>query len=251
MPWDFALILLVLGVFVPWRGAVRIKQILARPQLDTTDRLSLYASTLAFQWLAVGLVAWRCHVRGVTLQQLGLAFPEPGLTVATALALSLLLVANQFYSLRRLARLPPDRQGFLRQMARNVMPQDPVEALAFVALAATVALCEEFLYRGFVLTATRNALGDSLLSAALASSALFALAHLYQGRRGLASTFLVGFLFAAARIATGSLAPSILAHFLADLVAGLCAPRLLSAPSTLTTGEPNAPRPSVQSPEDR
>ena len=112
MPWDFAAILFVLGVLVPWRGTARIKQILARPRLDTADRLALYASTVAFQWFAVGVTAWRCHVRGVTAPHLGLAFPEPELTVAAALALTLLLGGSQFYSLRRLARLPADRQDF-------------------------------------------------------------------------------------------------------------------------------------------
>jgi membrane protease YdiL (CAAX protease family) len=250
MPWDFALILLVLGVFVPWRGAVRLKQILTRPRLGTADRLGLYGSTLAFQWLAVGVVAWRSHVRGVTLQRLGVAFPAPELTIVTALALSLLLVANQFYSLRRLARLSPERQGFLHHMARNIMPQNQVETLAFVALVATVAVCEEFLYRGFVLSVIRDAAKDSLPIAAVAASALFALAHLYQGRRGLASTFLVGLIFAAARIATESLAPSIFAHFLADLVAGLYAPRMLSPPPVATPAQPPAPLPSADPPED-
>lgn len=228
MPWDFALILLVLGVFVPWRGAVRIREILARPRLDTADRLALYTSTIAFQWLAAGVVAWRCHAHGLTAQHLGLAFPEPALTATTTLALSLLLGANQFYSLRRLARMPPDRHGFLHQLARKVMPQNLLETLAFAALVATVSLCEEFLYRGFVFAVFQDALRDSLLLAALGSSAFFALAHIYQGRRGLVSTFVVGVVFAVARIFTGSLAPGIIAHFVGDLIAGLRAPRVLA-----------------------
>lgn len=249
MPWDFVLILLVLGVLVPWRGAVRIKEILARPRLDTADRLALYASTLAFQWLAVGVVAWRCHARGLTLQQVGVALPEPGLTVTITLALSLLVVASQFYSLRRLACQPPEREGFLHHMARKVMPQHLVEALAFTALAVTVGLCEEFLYRGFALTAIQKAAGGSLLIAALASSALFALAHIYQGRRGLAGTFVAGLVFASARIATRSLAPSIFAHTLADLVAGLYAPRLLAEPAAPASASPGTP-PSFANPRE-
>jgi len=238
MPWDFALILFVLGVLVPWRGAVRIRQILARPRLERADRLALYASTVAFQWLAAAVVAWRCHARALTAQHLALAFPEPELTATTTLALSLLLGTSQLYSLRRLARLPADRQGFLYQMARKVMPQDSMEALAFVALAGNVSLCEEFLYRGFVFAVLQDMAWNSRLLAALGSSLFFALAHFYQGRRGLASTFVVGLLFALARILTGSLAPSIFAHLVADLLAGLRAPRLLAerAAATSPTG---------------
>ncbi len=229
IPWDFALILFLLGVIVPWRGAVRMKKLLARPQLRTVDRLILYGSTITFQWLAVALVAWRCHARGVTAHRLGLAFPEPWFTTAVAAGLSLLLFANQLFGLRRMARLPPARRGFLHQMAEKVMPQNLVEAMAFVALATTVGLCEEFLYRGFVFTVILDATATSLPIAALGSSLLFGAAHLYQGRRGLASTFLVGLLFAATRIWTASLAPSVVAHALTDLVAGLAAPRLLSS----------------------
>ncbi len=229
IPWDFALILLALGVVVPWRGAVRMRKLLARPHLQTTDRLILYASTIAFQWLAVAVVAWRCWANGLTAQRLGLAFPEPWFTTAVAAALSLLLVASQLFGLRRMARLPASRRGFLHQMAEKVMPHNLVEALAFTALASTVGLCEEFLYRGFVFAVIHDATPSSLPLAALGSSAMFAVAHLYQGRRGVVSTFAVGLLFAATRILTASLAPSILAHLLADLVAGLAAPRLLAA----------------------
>lgn len=238
MPWDFALILAVLGVLVPWHGAVRIKQLLARPRLDTADRLALYASTVAFQWLAVAVVAWRCHARRVTAAHLGLALPEPKITTATALALSLLLGVSQFLSLRRLARLPANRQGFLHQVAEKVMPQNLIEALAFVALASTVALCEEFLYRGFAFVVLEHAAADSVIFAVLGSSALFALAHIYQGRRGLFLTFLAGILFAAVRVWTASLAPSITAHLVADLVAGLGAPRYLARPASVDPAAP-------------
>jgi len=247
MPWDFALVLAVLGVLVPWHGAVRIKQLLARPRLDTADRLALYASTVAFQWLAVAVVAWRCHARRVTAARLGLALPEPKITVATALALSLLLGVSQFLSLLRLARLPANRQGFLHQVAEKVMPQNLIEALAFVALASTVALCEEFLYRGFAFVVLKHAAADSVMFAVLGSSALFALAHIYQGRRGLLLTLLAGILFAAVRAWTASLAPSVAAHLVADLVAGLGAPRYLASPASL---EPPAQEHSPHPEED-
>jgi len=239
MPWDFALILFALGVVVPGRGAVRMRKLLARPSLETADRLMLYVSTIVFQWLAVAVVAWRCYARGLSAQRLGVAFPQPVLTTVIAVALSLVLAANQFFGLRRLARLPAQGRSFLYEMAEKVMPHNFVEALVFIALAFTVAPCEEFLYRGFVFAALERAAGGSLLLATIGSSALFGLAHLYQGRRGLISTSLMGCVFAAARIWTGSLAPPIAAHLLADLVAGLAAPRLL------TPSDGAAPKASV------
>jgi membrane protease YdiL (CAAX protease family) len=238
MPWDFVLILFALGVLVPWRGTVRVRQLLSRPEVYHADRLALYASTIGFQCLAVAVAAWRGYAHGFTAQHLGVAISEPPVTAATALTLSLLLVANQLLSLRRLARLPANRQGFLHHMARKIMPHDSTETLLFVALAVTVALCEEFLYRGFVFAAIQDATADSVLLGGIGSSALFALAHAYQGRRGLATTFVLGLVFAAVRTWTASLAPSIVAHLLADLVAGLAAPRLLKGTPSTTSMDP-------------
>jgi membrane protease YdiL (CAAX protease family) len=227
MPWDFVLILAALGIFVPWRGTVRIRQLLQRERLTTVDRLSLYASTLAFQWLAAAVVFWRALSRHLTLAELALALPGPGRALAIGIGLSTLLVINQFASLRRLARLPPERRGFVGQLAARVMPQTSTERLVFVALVITVAICEEFLYRGFVQSIFQQASGGSRTIGILCSALFFSSAHLYQRKRGLASTFLMGVIFSAARVWTGSLIPSMLAHFATDISAGFAAPVLL------------------------
>ncbi|HEV8384540.1 MAG TPA: CPBP family intramembrane glutamic endopeptidase [Candidatus Acidoferrales bacterium] len=227
MPWDYVLIFFVLGILVPWRGAVRVRELLRQPSLNTLERLAVYASTIAFQWIAVGLVLWRTTVHGVGLARLGVVLPHPGRAVLVSVALLAPLLANQFYGLKRLARMPPEQQGFLGELARKLMPQNSVEATAFVALCCTVAACEEFLYRGFVFMAIDDALGGSLPAAIAGSSLLFALAHFYQGRRGLLSTFVVGLLLGGARAWTGSLAPCVVVHLVVDLAAGLAAPRVL------------------------
>src|SRR5215468_4513417 len=72
MPWDFWLIFFALGVLLPWRGRARMKKLLAMPQVSSIERLVLYASTIAFQWLAVAVVGWRAWVHGYGAQQLGL-----------------------------------------------------------------------------------------------------------------------------------------------------------------------------------
>ena len=59
MPWDIWLIFLVLAVVVPWRGRIRLKQLLAKPRVESRERVSLYLSTILFQWIAVGIAGWR------------------------------------------------------------------------------------------------------------------------------------------------------------------------------------------------
>jgi len=227
MPWDFALILVFLAVAVPWLGRRRMRQLFRMPQTTKMDRLSLYASTIAFQWLAAGVILWRTSAHGIDAAQLGLAIPGPRITVIVAIALSTLILLNQIFSLRRIAANPTRIEGLLPQLALKVFPQDDLERLAYFALVSTVAVCEEIIYRGFVQFFFLSWSGGLVIAATIGSSAIFALAHLYQGRRGFVSTSLIGLLFSATRAWTGSLLAPMVAHFLADLAAGLLTPRKL------------------------
>lgn len=231
MPWDFAVILAVLGILLPWRGARRVRELLRRPDLSSADRVQLYASTMLLQAAAAAVVLWRALARGLTPEQLGLSLPHhPSAFLVTA-GLCVALATTQLVSFRRLARLPPERQGMAGVLSRKLLPQQRREFPVFAALAATVALCEEFVYRGFLLVVL-DSLDAGRAAAAVGSSAFFALAHAYQGRRGMVTTFVVGLIFAAARLTTGSLLPPAIAHFTADLLAGLAGYRLLAAPES-------------------
>ncbi len=249
MPWDFLLILVVLAVVIPLRGRIRVRHLMAQPNVTPIERLTLYASTIAFQWVAVAIVAWRAWARGLSPAALGLPITNLGRTAATAIILTLLLLGAQIIGLRQSARLPPEKRGYVQHLAAKLLPQNTVERLAFAALATTVGVCEEFLYRGFVfgalftlseanvftlsqanvsaLPAWADFMPPSWLLPFLGSALLFGLAHLYQGKKGMAATFVAGLLFAGARVFAGNLAPGIVAHTAVDLTAGLLAPRLL------------------------
>ena len=231
MPWDFTLLILLLGLVVPWRSVVRMRQLLRTPSTTSEQRLILYATTMAGQWLIAGVALWRSLARGIPARALGLALDDPATALTSAAALCVIMSAAQVFALRRLSRLPASEQGYAGILARKLMPQNSVESLAFVALASTVAVCEELLYRGFLLAAFVRVFGmtsGGMLLAALASTLLFAVGHIYQGLKGVTSTFVLGLAFCALRIATGSLVPTIAVHFCVDVVAGLAAPRFLA-----------------------
>jgi membrane protease YdiL (CAAX protease family) len=227
MHWDFVLILLILGGLVPWLGRRRVHQLMLLPRTTKMDRLTLYASTIAFQWAAVSVILWRATAHGIRPDQLGFSMRQPALTVSLSIVLSGLFFANQVFSVNRLASRPSELRGLLPQLALKVFPQDNLERLAFVALVSTVALCEEVIYRGFIQFVFQDVTGGRVLLGIFFSAVFFALAHFYQGARGLASTFAVGLLFAIVRSWTGSLIPPISAHFVTDLTVGFLAPARL------------------------
>jgi len=232
MPWDFWLIFVVLGLVLPWRGRLRIKKLLALPATSSRERLLLYASTMAFQWLAALVVAWRVWARGLRREDLGLAVHGWTATVAGAIVGAATLAALQWLNLRRMGRRPTSPQPareFMRILAKHILPQSPLELAPYLLLATTAGLCEEFLYRGFAMAALSQA-GAPLWAAVLLSAILFGLAHLYQGRGGFVSTLVLGAVFGAARIAYHGLLPVVVWHFAIDAIAGVVGPRYLLGP---------------------
>jgi uncharacterized protein len=238
MPWDFWLIFAVLGVILPWRGRARLRKLLAMPSVSTTERFSLYASTIAFQWAMVALVAWRAWVHGFTAAELGLVVDARWRVLFAGIGGGGALAALQWLNLRRMGRLPTASRGLLQSLAERIFPQSGVEMLPFFALALTAGICEEFLYRGFAMGAFLRA-GLPIWEAVLISSFLFGLAHLYQGYGGAVGATLLGGLFGAARMGYHSLVPVIIWHSAVDLIAGVAGSRYLRQSRSARTKSQN------------
>lgn len=226
MSWDYILILAFLVFIIPWRSNARVRALLEAPPLSSFGRMSLYFSTIAVQWLLALVILWRSRVHHVALASLGISLPNPRRALIAAAVLAVLLVLNQVFGLHRLASLPAEQRGIIPRLADKLLPRSRLETLVAVLLVISVAICEELIYRGFVQTIFQDLLASSALAGAGISALLFSLAHLYQGRKGLITTFVVGLIFSLVRIWTGSLFPCIFIHFCVDFAAGVVAARL-------------------------
>src|SRR6266436_6771917 len=227
MPWDIWLIFLVLGVILPWRGRMRMKKLLAMPHVGTMERIGLYASTIAFQWFAVAVVAWRARAHGFTASQLGLTIHDRTRILVASIVGAATIAALQWLNLRRVGKIPVASRGPLQAIAERILPQSTVELPPYLALAITAGLCEEFIYRGFAMAALAH-VGLQTWAVVLLSSVLFGLAHSYQGRGGVVMTMLIGIILGLGRIAFDSLIPAMFWHSAVDVVAGTAGPRYLT-----------------------
>ena len=227
MPWDVLLIFLVLGVVVPWRGRARMQQLLAKPQVSSSERIWLYLGTLVFQWLSAAVAAWRASAHGWTRSELGLTLGADRNLLVGGILGAVILGFLQSSNLRRMSRLPPGSRGRLQVLAERILPQTSWELPLFVLLALTAGCCEEFLYRGFAITALSRA-GWPLWSTILVSSGLFGLAHVYQGTREAVGTAILGVAFGVARTVYGSIIPVVFWHAAVDVVAGIAGPKYLA-----------------------
>jgi len=119
----------------------------------------------------------------------------------------------------------------LRALGARLFPRSASELVFYVVLALTAGLCEEFIFRGFLLAALFRA-GLSTMPVVLLSSLMFGAAHLYQGTGGSVGTGILGALFATVRIAYHSLLPVVAWHAALDIVAGIAGARFLAVNST-------------------
>jgi len=230
MPWDFWFIFLILGVVIPWRGRARLQRLLAQPTIGTRERLALYGSTIAFQWLLLGVVAWRTLTRGLAATELGLGGPLTLAHLFLSLVGAVLLGAFQWFNLRRVSRMTGPVPDFMRKLAERILPGNPVEFAPYCALAISAGVCEEFLYRGFAMAALRRA-GIFPWAVVLITALLFGLAHTYQGKSGVLGTMLMGIVFGISRLSFQSLIPVMVWHAAVDVVAGIAGPKyFLQAP---------------------
>jgi uncharacterized protein len=107
------------------------------------------------------------------------------------------------------------------------LPESPRELPAYIFMCISAGVCEEILYRGFLVTYFIDPMKDGFpFMAAVFPAVLFSLAHFYQGYKAMGKIFLLSMLFALIFIFSKSLIIVIIIHFLIDLVGGLVAMRM-------------------------
>lgn len=99
-----------------------------------------------------------------------------------------------------------------------ILPVTGPERGWWVAICATAGIGEEILYRGFLIQYFRHEpLHLNPIAAVLLACAIFGIAHLYQGVKGVAGTAFLGLVFSAIFVIAGNLLVAMILHFLIDL----------------------------------
>jgi len=189
---------------------------LRRVHIRLIPRPDLYLSVFISQWFLAALGA-------LVVLTTGPGFQATGFRAISGAALArwaLLLTAVSLAALGIVLLL--ERRGWWPEepeLVRLLLPETRREKLlAVLTLAPTAAICEEFLYRGYLL-AQFSRWFEPVPWAWIGSSVAFGLAHAYQGLNGMVRAALLGGLLAFPVIYLGSLYPAMVAHFVIDAVA--------------------------------
>ena len=210
--------LATLIVLVPAIGAFTARR-LQSAEVAATSKPMRYVRIMAALWTITLLAIFSLHLYHEGPVDIGLRPPH-------VLAQYLLGIAVPF-ALVGLSRRRRDAGSSYVERIKIVLPDSRTEWTLFVALAATAGFCEEFLYRGYALTKIAQ-LSGSVAVGVLLSTIAFGAAHWYQGRMGMIGAGIAGLLYALVYIATGSLLPCILGHFMQDVLGAVVLTRRLA-----------------------
>jgi uncharacterized protein len=227
--WLDHALFLVLAVLVPLgSGRLGFRRLCGGADAAAPGaRVALYRNTLVLQWALAAALAllWLAGRRAWASLELvpRLTGGLGGVMLGVAIIVGVLARRSRF--------APGDTEALarLRQSAGQLARMLPVTGREFgwfAGLSLSAGICEEALYRGFLIwylqawAAPVMPAAYVFAAAAAASSLLFGLGHVYQGPRNVLVTALTGgFLAVVVRI-TGSLYAAMLIHALMDLQAG-------------------------------
>jgi membrane protease YdiL (CAAX protease family) len=224
----------------------RLKEAVANG--DTRARTRTYQRALVFEWISalLALAAFGFDWSKLNPKLLGLADARlmqafaSGSDGARGAAFGVLIgvlagtvgmIAVRMKARRRGARPTADApQPWWRKLLPDftaLLPSSTQERLLWVLVAISAGVCEEMVFRGWLLWMLHGQMGLSGAALIGVAAALFGLAHIYQRASGVILTAFAGALFCVLYVATGSLLVPIVLHIIVDArFALLPAPRV-------------------------
>jgi len=216
------LFIFMLFVVQPIHGAWAFGKTIRRVEAgEPADRIKMYRETLVLEWVAFAVLigAWYLLRRPIT--DLGYVVPGgtgfwAGAAIVTAASAYLLFSWGQS---KQMAAEEKETHIESFGKLRHFLPHSVRDLQLFTGLSVTAGIVEETIYRGFVLWYLFMYM--PAWAAVLVSAIAFGLGHSYQGAGGVARVTVLGLVFGALYIFTGSIWVPIVGHILLDALQGL------------------------------
>ncbi|HET9729334.1 MAG TPA: CPBP family intramembrane glutamic endopeptidase [Acidimicrobiia bacterium] len=210
-------LLTYLVFFAPSRGRARYERMRAAVAEDPRARSRFYVRGMVTKWIMTAIVLALFIASG--RQHGGIPFLRTDSTARTTALMMIAAVLAGAIVLHRLAASDKGRAKIARGL-RNVdalLPRTASERKSWVFASITAGVTEEVIYRAFPMILLTHVFSIHTTWAFLViPAAIFGLAHLYQGWKGVALTGLVGLVLGSA-VLTAGLVTAIVVHALIDL----------------------------------
>lgn len=217
---------IVFGLVLVWPilDAWQAKRL--REECTSAARKRHYAAVLLMSIALALLGIWlvgpaRILSAGTALAAARLEMPNQDVRLSLMLLAILLIGVAALPALMRLRR-PEVGEMYVRAIKKSkftfLFPTDTAERRLFAVLAINAGLCEEIVFRSFLVDYFHSAPWSFGPFVAMALSCLvFGMNHVYQGLSGIPKTGIIGMAFGLLFFTTGSLVLCMVIHALVDL----------------------------------
>lgn len=228
------LLFILIGLVVPLMSIVQGKPNMQEFDFSPKQKIALYYSNGLLMWLASFLILGVWLYNGRSLSLIGFGTPILSLSV---LACTLIFIGLYAGDLFFETFIPARRQKTIDKLAENTpfLPSNGKELAHFTFAAFTAGVCEEIIFRGFLINYLLAFSGHTVIgqwSAILLPALLFSVVHIYQGHKAVLKILIAGILFGLIYYLSRSLLIVIILHFALDMVSAYVAMRLLAAKTT-------------------
>jgi membrane protease YdiL (CAAX protease family) len=217
----------VFGIILPFISGLQSQLLAGSLQFNEYTRKKLYLSNSLMLAIAgsIILLLWILKQRGLTT--LGFRLPQLHNQYFTVFFLVTVFiigyVIDLYFSARKMNALKQEDNWFEKS---SFLPEKTRELPAYILLCLCAGIFEEIIYRGFMVTYFLPINGTNSeipWMAIFAPSVLFSLAHTYQGWTAVIKIFIFSLLLGVIFIITKSIYPTMILHFLIDLIGGIVA----------------------------
>ena len=198
-------------------------------------RVKNFRWTVVNEWVFVLLLLVWWMLAGRSLSALGFDLP-PGIRTISGLvltALGLLVLALQWRAMQRLDVKGLDALKAQAASVIDMLPRTALEYRWFQAVSVTAGICEELVFRGFMVWYLAHWMSPWL--AAIVAAVGFGAAHFYQGLAGVVKTGITGLIMGLLFVGSGSLLWPMILHAAVDLQGGAAGRVLTSAEAAVSS----------------
>ncbi|NNF32876.1 MAG: CPBP family intramembrane metalloprotease [Saprospiraceae bacterium] len=216
--WDhlfFILIAIVIPVLSVLRGQVNMEEV----RMTVSDKKKFYLANAGVLWIGAIMVfvLWLLALR--PLEEMGFRSPIMDLLVIVLTGLFIVAYVIETYT-------ELNREGNEDEILKSAafLPQNKQELGYFMILAISAGICEEIVYRGFLVNYLMAVIDDQILAfnvAVIFPAVIFGIVHMYQGINSVLKIAIMSLLFSTIFIFSQSLLIVILLHAGVDIVGGI------------------------------
>jgi membrane protease YdiL (CAAX protease family) len=186
-----------------------------------------YNKILAWMWGPAAVVVIMSFISGISFADLGFRAIELNHNLwfnAIILVINGLVLIYSWYPLilslvsRKFREKMKADLAALGDGTRDILPHTKKEKQMYVLVSFSSGICEELVYRGFMLFLLSAVFpGMSIFTFILISGVLFGIGHIYQGWQGIIEAGLIGAFYMSLLIVTNSLILVMILHFISNV----------------------------------